>query len=442
VISNLVGDKARAVGLPAVKRAAGVITRLLPIPQPTLMVGPGSSARLGQTVGGFGHRHVLIVTDEVVSKLGLLQPLTDALAAGGTAFTLFDEVTPDAPIPVIERGIEVFRRQRCDAIVAFGGGSVMDAAKVIGLAAANGRHPRSLVGYFRGLRGPAPIYAVPTTAGTGSEVTVAAVISDPERGKKLVIADTRLVPKMAALDPLLMTGLPKPVTAATGMDALTHAVEAYIGYWGTGFTDRMALSAVSLIFENLPLAYSDGANLDAREKMAMASTYAGLAFTRANVGNVHAIAHQLGGRYHTPHGLANAIMLPHVLRFAARETTGKLATLAAQAKVGNEGAPAAEQAERFLDSVEALAASLGIPRHLDALRRRDIAELAEAACWEADTNYPVPRRMTQEDCEAMLLAVLPAETQAKDEAPKRRAARRAAAPAAKAPRRRATAKKR
>ncbi|HQR23028.1 MAG TPA: iron-containing alcohol dehydrogenase [Burkholderiaceae bacterium] len=436
MISNLVGDKARAVGLPALKRAAGVVTRLLPIPQPTLMVGPGSSARLGQTVGGFGHRHVLIVTDEVISKLGLLKPLTDALVASGTAFTLFDEVTPDAPIPVIERGIEVFGRQRCDAIVAFGGGSVLDAAKVIGLAAANGRHPRSLVGYFRGLRGPVPIYGVPTTAGTGSEVTVAAVISDPEREKKLVIADTRIVPKMAALDPLLMTGLPKPVTAATGMDALTHAVEAYIGYWSTGFTDRMALSAVSLIYENLPLAYKDGANVAAREKMALASTYAGLAFTRANVGNVHAIAHQLGGKYHTPHGLANAIMLPHVLRFAAPEITGKLATLAAQAKLGNEDEPATELAERFLDSVDALAASIGIPRHLETLRPRDIPALAEAACWEADTNYPVPRRMTQEDCEALLRAVLPPDKGAKGEAPKQRAARRAAAPEIKAPRRR------
>jgi alcohol dehydrogenase class IV len=411
VLSNLIGDRARAVGLPAAKRAAGIVTRLLPIPQPTLMVGPGSSARLGQAVGGFGHRRVLLVTDEVISKLGLHRPLADALAAGGTAFTVFDEVTPDAPIPVIEKGVEVFGREHCDAIVAFGGGSVMDAAKVIGLAAANARHPRSLVGYFRGLRGPVPIYAVPTTAGTGSEVTVAAVISDPEHEKKLVIADTRLVPKMAALDPSLMTGLPKPVTAATGMDALTHAVEAYIGYWGTGFTDRMALSAVSMIYENLPLAYGDGANLAAREKMALASTYAGLAFTRANVGNVHAIAHQLGGKYHTPHGLANAIMLPQVLRFSAPEITGKLATLAVRAKVGNEGEPEAELAERFLDSVEALAASVGIPRCLDALRERDIPALAEAACWEADTNYPVPRRMTQDDCEALLRAVLPSESE-------------------------------
>ena len=428
MISQLIGDRARAVGLPAAKRAAGVVTRLLPIPQPTLLVGPDSSARLGQAVGGFGHHRVLLVTDEVIARLGLARPLADALAASGTAVTVFDEVTPDAPIPVIEKGIEVFGREHCDAIVAFGGGSVMDAAKVIGLAAANGRHPRSLVGYFRGLRGPAPIYAVPTTAGTGSEVTVAAVISDPERERKLVIADTRIVPKMAALDPLLMTGLPKPVTAATGMDALTHAVEAFIGYWGTGFTDRMALSAVSMIYENLPIAYNDGANLAAREKMALASTYAGLAFTRANVGNVHAIAHQLGGKYHTPHGLANAIMLPHVLRFSAPEITAKLAVLAVRAKAGNEGEREAELAERFLDSVEALAASVGIPRHLEALRERDIPALAEAACWEADTNYPVPRRMTQDDCEAMLRAVLPPEP----EPPKKRAARKATASADKA----------
>jgi len=407
VISNLIGDRARSVGLPAIKRAAGVVTRLLPIPQPTLMVGPGSSARLGQAIGGFGHQQILIVTDQVVSKLGLLKPLCDALAAGGTSFVVFDEVTADAPIPVIEQGIEVFNRERCDAIVAFGGGSVMDAAKVIGLAAANDRHPRSLVGYFRGLRGPVPIYAVPTTAGTGSEVTVAAVISDPENERKLVIADTRIVPKMAALDPLLMTGLPKPVTAATGMDALTHAVEAYIGYWNTGFSDRMALSAVAMIYENLPIAYSDGANLAAREKMALASTYAGLAFTRANVGNVHAIAHQLGGKYHTPHGLANAIVLPHVLRFSAAEITGKLAVLALKAKVGNEGEPEDERADRFLDSVEALADSVGIPRQLDALRDADIPALAEAACWEADTNYPVPRRMSQDDCEAILRQLLP-----------------------------------
>jgi len=407
LIPHLIADRARSIGLPAAKRAAGLVTRILPIPQPTLLVGPGSSGRLGQAIAGFGHRRVFVVTDAIVARLGLLAPLLEALDAGGAPYVLFDEVTADAPIPVVEHGIEVFTDERCDAIVAFGGGSVMDAAKVIGLAAANGRHPRALVGYFRGLRGPVPIYAVPTTAGTGSEVTVAAVISDPEREKKLVIADTRIVPKMAALDPSLMVGLPKPVTAATGMDALTHAVEAFVGYWGTGYTDRMALSAVSMIYENLPLAYANGANVAAREKMALASTYAGFAFTRANVGNVHAIAHQLGGKYHTPHGLANAIMLPQVLRFSAAEITGKLATLAVRAKVGHEGEAEDELADRFLASVESLAASVGIPRTLDALREADIPALAEAACWEADTNYPVPRRMTQEDCEGLLRAVLP-----------------------------------
>jgi alcohol dehydrogenase class IV len=173
--------------------------------------------------------------------------------------------------------------------------------------------------------------------------------------------------------------------------------------------------------------------------MALASTYAGLAFTRANVGNVHAIAHQLGGKYHTPHGLANAIMLPQVLRFSAPEITGKLATLAVRAKVGNEGEPEAELAERFLDSVEALAASVGIPRCLDALRERDIPALAEAACWEADTNYPVPRRMTQDDCEALLRAVLPSESEPAA-APRKAGVAARRAPARKSAPKKATAK--
>jgi len=430
LIQNTLGDMARAIGFSAAKRAAGVVTRRLPIPQPTLMVGPGASARLGQAVNDFGHRKVLLCTDSIIARLGLTKPLTDALSDGGTDFVVFDEVTPDAPIDLIERGIERFKNEGCDAIIAFGGGSVMDAAKAIGLSAANRKHPRQLVGYFRGLHGPAPIYAVPTTAGTGSEVTVAAVISDPEHNRKLVIADTRIVPKMAALDPNLMTGLPGHVTAATGMDALTHAVEAYIGYWGTAFTDRMALSAVGMIYENLPIAYQNGKDLAAREKMALASTYAGLAFTRANVGNVHAIAHQLGGRYHTPHGLANAIMLPHVLRFSSAAIMGKLATLAVRAKVGRAGEAEATLARKFLDSVEAMNERLRIPRTLDSLRAEDIPDLAKAACWEADTNYPVPRTMMQRDCEELLRQVLPAAASRKvtpRAAPRKRATKKATA---------------
>jgi alcohol dehydrogenase class IV len=404
-----------------------------------MMVGPGASARLGQAIGGFGHHKVLLVTDAVVSKLGLIAGLTDALTASGTEFVVFDEITPDAPIPLVEAGIALYQRAGCDAIVAFGGGSVMDAAKAIGLSAANDKHPRQLVGYFRGWQAPPPIYAVPTTAGTGSEVTVAAVISDPEHHRKLVIADTRIVPRMAALDPCLMTGLPPHITAATGMDALTHAVEAYIGSWGTAFTDRMALSAVGLIYQNLPVAFADGQDLAAREKMALASTYAGLAFTRANVGNVHAIAHQLGGLYHTPHGLANAIMLPPVLRFSSDAIPAKLAVLAVRAGLGRKKEPEAKLAQKFLDSVEAMNRLLGIPKHLDALREKDIRALAKAACWEADTNYPVPRAMSQRHCEALLREVLPARALPAMARPRKAAAKKPAT--AKVPVRKLAARK-
>ncbi len=415
---DVVGDVVRSVGLSTAMKAAGVVTGLLPIPQPILLVGAGSSARLGEALAGFGHRRILVVTDPMVAKLGLLKPLTAALKAAGAAFVIFDEVTPDAPIPVIERGVQAFRRRGCDAVVGFGGGSPMDAAKIIAYAAANDAHPFKLAGYFKGLRSPAPIYAVPTTAGTGSEVTVAAVMSDPGEGRKLVVADTRLVPTMAALDPSLMTGLPKEVTAATGMDALTHAVEAFIGKWATEATDRWAIAAVGLVYANLRTACASPRNLQARERMALAATYAGLAFTRANVGYVHAIAHQLGGRYHTPHGLANAIVLPHVLEAMAPAAAKRLAKLALAAKVGKEGEKPAALAKKFIASVVAMNKAIGIPATLEALREEDIPALAKAACWEADTNYPVPKYLSPRHVEALLANLV-----AGKPAPKRRRTR-------------------
>jgi alcohol dehydrogenase len=408
VILDLIPESTRARGLSAVMKGAGMVTRFLPIPQPALLVGPGSSGRLGEAIAGFGHAKILIVTDAIIAKLGLLKDLTDALDAGGVKYVVFDEITPDAPIPLVERGIAFYRRHRCDAIVAFGGGSSMDASKAIAVSISNpGKSLRSLAGYFKGLRSPVPVYAVPTTAGTGSEVTVAAVVSDPERQAKLVIVDTRIVPRMAALDPNLMTGLPPHITAATGMDALTHAVESFLGQWATPYTDGLALTAVGLIFENLRIAYSDGKNLEAREKMALASTYAGMAFTRANVGYVHAIAHQFGGKYHTPHGLANAIMLPHVLKFSAPAVTPRLAKLAVRARLGAAHESEKVLAQRFLDAVVELNRDLGIPEHLETLREADIPALAEAACHEAHTGYPVPRYMTRAQCESMIRRVLP-----------------------------------
>ncbi len=443
MILDLIPESTRALGLGALMKGMGKVTRFLPIPQPTLLVGPGSSARLGQAVAGFGHAKILIVTDAIISKLGLLKPLTDALEAGGAAYAVFDEITPDAPIPLIERGIEFYRQNDCEAIVAVGGGSSMDASKAIAVCIANpNKTLRNLAGYFKGLRNPVPIYAVPTTAGTGSEVTVAAVISDPERKSKLVIVDTRMVPKMAALDPSLMTGLPPPITAATGIDALTHAVEAYIGHWATPQTDGLALSAVGLIFENLPIAYREGSNLQAREKMSLASTYAGMAFTRANVGYVHAIAHQFGGRYHTPHGLANAIVLPHVLAYSMPEVTDRLAQLAVRAKVADESDDEQTAAQKFLDAVIAMNRELGIPETLAALKEADIPALAKAACHEAHTGYPVPRYMTQGQCEALIRKLLPPKPPGEDATPAparrpRRSAKPAATPDdAPAPRRR------
>ncbi len=413
MILDLIPSSTRAAGLGALMKGAGKVTRYIPIPQPTLLVGPGSAARLGEAVAGFGHEKVFIVTDGVLSKLGLLRTITEALTAGGVDFVVFDEITPDAPIPLIERGIATFKEHGCDAIVAVGGGSSIDSAKAIAMAVANPKPIRSLAGYFKGRRSPITLYAVPTTAGTGSEVTVAAVVSDPEQEDKVVIVDPRLVPRMAALDPTLMTGLPPAVTAATGIDALTHAVEAYLGNWATEYTDGLALTAVGLIFDNLRTCHRDGGNLAAREKMALASTYAGMAFTRANVGYVHAIAHQFGGKYHTPHGLANAIMLPLVLRYSAPAVMDKLAQLAIRAKLGGPGERTEALAEKFLDGVEQLNADLGIPTHLAALREEDIPALARAACHEAHVGYPVPRYMTQEICEQLIRAVLPPD----DEAP-------------------------
>ncbi len=408
MISEFLSESLRTTALSAAMRGAGLAVRFLPIPQPTILVGPGSSGRLGQTIAGFGHGRILIVTDSIISKLGLLDDLTNALTAGGAEYVIFDAITPDAPIPLIEEGIEFYWEHGCDAIVAFGGGSSMDASKAIAAAVSNpGKTLRELAGYFKGLQTPVKIYAVPTTAGTGSEVTVAAVISDPENHTKLVIVDTRLVPKMAALDPCLMTGLPPHITAATGIDALTHAIEAFVGHWASPSTDDMALSAVGLIFDNLRVAYSDGKNLAAREKMALAATYAGFAFTRANVGYVHAIAHQFGGKYHTPHGLANAIMLPLVLKYSLPSIVDRLALLAVRAKLGRENEAEDVLAQKFLDAVDQLNLDLGIPTFLAALKESDIPQLAEAACREAHTGYPVPRYMSQAVCEDIIRQVLP-----------------------------------
>jgi alcohol dehydrogenase class IV len=252
-----------------------------------------------------------------------------------------------------------------------------------------------------------PLFAVPTTAGTGSETTVAAVISDPEAHEKFGVADLKLVPIIAVLDPELMLGLPPHITSATGMDAFTHAIEAYIGWFGTKYTNENAERATKIIVEDLEKVYQDGSDLERRNNMALASFYGGSAFTRAYVGYVHAIAHNMGGLYGVPHGLANAIILPHVLRFCRAEAEHKLASLARAGGIGKASDSDEELSYRFIEKIESMNRNMNIPTTIKELQQKDIPLIAERALKEGNPDYPVPRLMNRKECEALVRKLLP-----------------------------------
>jgi alcohol dehydrogenase class IV len=388
-------------------RVLELLIRLTGGRRPILLSGPGSAVQLCQTMAELGARRVLIVTDGVLAKIGIVAPLAGALEAAGASVVVYDGVEPDPTHAQIETGVALGRQNRCDAVLAVGGGSPMDAAKVIAACLANDCRVADLIGNFKVKQPPLPIYAVPTTAGTGSEVTAVAVVTDTVARTKTPVVDGKLVPVMAAIDASLMTGLPPAVTAATGMDALTHAVESYISQFANDDTKPLSVAAVKLIFQNLEKACTQGGDLAARQAMALASTWAGFAFTRASVGYVHAIAHNLGGIYHTPHGLANAIVLPHVLDFSRDAAAERLAELAAAIGAADPAQPVQARAQHFIDRVVALARTVGIPEKLAALRAEDIPEIARRALAEAQGFYPVPRFMVQSDCEALLTKLLP-----------------------------------
>jgi alcohol dehydrogenase class IV len=280
----------------------------------------------------------------------------------------------------------------------------MDAAKVIAAMATNRVPLEKLEGPMKVRKLPAPFFAIPTTAGTGSEVTLAAVLSDPDTHAKKFFIDPKLLPLMTALDPSLMTGLPPHITAATGMDALTHAVESFLSRTSNEKTEVYARTSIRLVFDHLHSAYSEGHVIESRKAMALASYYGGLAFTRTSVGYVHAIAHTFGAFYGTPHGLANAIALPHVLEFSKDTARGRLAAMAEL--IGLEGGSEAERADRFIAAVRDLMAKLDISEKLDALRAEDIPSIARQALGEAHLNYPVPRYMSQSQCEALLQQIV------------------------------------
>lgn len=381
-----------------------ILQRLLPDRVPMTFIGGNATTELCRSMAQTATKKVLVVTDEGLVKAGIAKRVTDALDDAGVGWSIYDGVQPDPTFDQVDAGLGQLDRDGCDAVLAVGGGSSMDAAKVIAATATNGRDATKLEGMMKVRQPPVPLRAIPTTAGTGSEVTVAAVVSDSETHTKKFFVDPKLLPDMTALDPGLMAGLPPPITAATGMDALTHAVESFIAKTSNPQTERWATAAVKLIFENLPKAYDAGGDLEARQAMAIASYYAGLAFTRTSVGYVHAIAHTFGAYYRTPHGMANAIALPHVLEFSKDEARSRLAALGDLIDAG--GSTEAEKAEAFIAAVRDLMAKIGIPYTLEALKREDIPAIAKQALAEAHMNYPVPRYMDQRDCELILAEIL------------------------------------
>lgn len=374
--------------------------------RPVLLAGPGTARQLCRTLADLGHRRVLLVTDAVLNRLGIVQPLVEALEAAGVACAVHDGVEPDPTHAQIEAGVAAARAHRADAVLGVGGGSPMDAAKLIAACVGNDCAVAALVGNFRVKKPPLPIYAVPTTAGTGSEVTAIAVVTDTAARAKTPVVDPRLIPAMAALDAGLMLGLPAPVTAATGMDALTHAVESCLSGFANAETRALSVAATRMVFANLGRACADGADLEARQAMALASTLAGFAFTRASVGYAHAIAHDLGALYHTPHGLANALALPHVLDFCRDAAAPRLAELAVAIGAAGTGDPPRDAAQAFIDRLRALQRAIGLPPTLAALREADIPGIAGRALAEAQGFYPVPRYMRRPECEAILRRLL------------------------------------
>ena len=370
---------------------------------PKLLKGAGAIKELPELVKSQGINNVLVVTDKGLMGLHLLDSLFEGLEKAGVKYSVFDSVQPNPTIYNVEDALKMYKENNCQGIIAFGGGSPMDCAKVTGARVVKpNQSAPDMRGVLKILKKLPPFFAVPTTAGTGSECTIAAVISNPDTHEKNSILDPVLRPKQAVLDPELTVGLPPHITSTTGMDALTHAVEAFIGKSNTKQTEDDALIATKLVFENIEDAYNDGKNIKARENMLVASYHAGLAFTRAYVGYVHAIAHNLGGMYNIPHGLANAVILPYVLDYFGESAYSRLAILADVAGVSGLAQGEREKAKNFIAAIRDLNAKMGIPDKFDQIKDEDIQLIAERALMEGNPLYPVPKIMDLEDCKAII----------------------------------------
>ncbi len=343
-------------------------------------------------------RRVLIVTDAGIVRSGIAAQLEAVLDEDDISYAVYDQTRPNPTVVNVEQALSLYRRYRCQALIAIGGGSSMDCAKAVGARLARPGTPLGkLKGTLRILRPLPTLIAIPTTAGTGSETTLAAVITDTQAQHKYVMNDFVLIPKYAVLDARLTLSLPPHLTATTGMDALTHAVEAYIGRSTTRQTRQEALEATRLVFANVERAYRNGRDYEARSNMLTAAYRAGIAFSRSYVGYVHAVAHSLGGQYNVPHGLANAVLLPYVLERYGSCIHRKLHDLAVAAGVADAQESDAGAAAKFIRAIRQLNARMGIPETLEGIRPEDIPVMAAHAEKEANPLYPVPRLMTREE---------------------------------------------
>lgn len=370
---------------------------VLPYREPEIVT---SCSRLGDVFRKEKIDSVLIVTDKGIVNNGLVEPLEKVLNENGVTFTVYDQTQPNPTVHNVEDALAVYHQHHCNCLIAIGGGSAMDCAKALGARVA---YPKRSVGQMKGilrvLRRLPTLIAIPTTAGTGSETTLAAVITDSEKHHKYALMSFPLIPRYAVLDAALTYSLPAHLTSTTGMDALTHAVEAYIGRSTTKETRRLALEAVRLVFDNIVTAYGDGNNHRARENMLHAAYKAGVAFSESYVGYIHAVAHSLGGRYGTPHGLANAVIMPYVLEAYGEKAYRKLHELGIAAGVCSESDTHRDGALKLIAAIKELNQKMGIPNKITGIQKEDIPSMARHAEKEANPLYPVPKLMTQRELE-------------------------------------------
>lgn len=377
------------------------VQRLLPWPQPEVITKENALLDIPDLLLRNHTTQLLLVTTPGFIRRGTLEPLFASLQSKNIHYTVFDQVVPNPTIDCIEEGYHVYCTSNSQAIVAIGGGSVLDCAKIIGARVARPNQSVSqMKGMFQIHHKLPDFYAVPTTAGTGSEVTVAAVVTDSNTHYKYAINDTCLLPRYAILDSTLTLGLSPSMTAETGMDALTHAVEAYTNLYSEKASNESAKVAVKMIFDNLTKVYDDGSNHALRSAMLEASFEAGKAFTKAYVGYVHAIAHALGGLYNVPHGYANAVILPVVLEAFGTSVEQSLSELADL--VGITGTSVSEKAKAFILQIRKMNAYMNIPDTIDAIREEDIPLIAKRACKEGNPAYPVPQIWNQDKMESVI----------------------------------------